>query len=197
MVSPGEIWSTTQSKAGWRRWAKVRRSQLDTRVLSEHAVKQLGHCPLYKQAEHVLTYLAFGSEIDLSEMSGKHFYATRAHPDGTLTVHPLTKNLERHPYGFWQPAADVEIEPGRLELLLVPGLAFDTSGNRLGYGKGFYDRLLAQAGDIPIVGVVPAELIVPVLPTEPHDVRMTHLLSEKGVLEVLEQEVLEQKVLEQ
>ena len=180
-------WNTIQSKAEWRRWAKVKRSQLDTQVLSEHAVKQLEHCPLYRQTEHVLTYLAFGNELDLSGLSGKHFYATRTHPDGTLTVHPLTKNLERHPYGFWQPASDTpEVELERLELLLVPGLAFDKFGTRLGYGKGFYDRLLAQA-KVPVVGVVASQLIVPVLPTELHDVKMTHLLSEKGVLEVLEQ----------
>ncbi len=173
-----------QSKTEWRRWAKTNRSQLDTRALSEHAVEQLGRWPSYTHAEHVLTYLAFGSELDLSGLCDKHFYATRTQIDNTLTIHNLGK-LERHPYGFLQPAASSpEVEPGRLELILVPGLAFDTSGTRLGYGKGFYDRLLAQVKNIPTVGVVPSDLIVPVLPTDPHDVKMTHLLSEKGVLEV-------------
>lgn len=175
----------TQSKAEWRRWAKAKRSRLDTRALNKHAVKQLERWPLYDQAEHILTYLPFGSEIDLSGLSGKHFYATRTHQDGSLTIHELTETLERHPYGFLQPAASSpEIVLEKLELLLIPGLTFDMSGNRLGYGEGFYDRLLAQAKSIPVVGVVPSELIVSVLPAEPHDVKMTHLLSEKGVLEV-------------
>lgn len=189
VTSPEKSQNRTQSKAEWRRWAKATRSQLDTRALSAHAVKQLGRCSLYTRAEHVLTYLAFGNEIDLSGLGpgGKHFYTTRTRQDGSLGVHKLTADLERHRYGFLQPAADApEVELERLELLLIPGLAFDTSGNRLGYGRGFYDRLLAQVKNIPIVGVVPSDLIVLVLPAEPHDVRMTHLLSEKGVLEVSE-----------
>ena len=180
-----KTWGKARSKAEWRRWAKETRAQLDIPVLSQEVVAQLERWLLYKQTEHVLTYLALKDELDLSRLSGKHLYATRAHTDGTLTIHSLTGNLERHPYGFWQPVANSpEVALGRLELLLVPGLAFDTSGNRLGYGKGFYDRLLAQINNVPIVGVVPSELIVPALPAEPHDIKMTHLLSEKGVLEV-------------
>ena len=136
---------TNWNKTEWRRWAREKRTQLDIPVLSTEIVSQLEHWPLYKQAEHVLTYLAFGSEINLSKLGDKHFYATRTYQNGTLTVHALSENLERHAYGFLQPAADKpEVKPGRLELLLIPGLAFDRKGNRLGYGKGFYDRLLAQ-----------------------------------------------------
>ena len=178
-----------QSKTEWRRWAKVRRSQLGTGVLSEHAVKRLELWPQYRNAEHILTYLAFGNELDLSALISKNpdkqFYATRTHRDYTLTVHKLTGGLERHAYGFLQPTADsLAVTLEGLELLLIPGLAFDRTGTRLGYGRGFYDRLLAEAKNVSIVGVVPAELIVPALPSEPHDVRVTHLLSEQGVLEV-------------
>lgn len=179
-----EIWGKTE----WRRWAKETRAQLDVPTLSQEVVRQLEGWPRYQNARHILSYLAFGSELDLSGLlahTDKHFYTTRTGQDGTLTVHRLTANLERHRYGFWQPTADspvVGLE--RLELLLVPGLAFDVSGARLGHGKGFYDRLLAQVKDVPVVGVTLSELIVPVLPAEQHDVRMTHLLSEKGMLEL-------------
>ncbi len=153
--------------------------------MSKNVVTQLELWPQYRQVEHVLSYLAFGSELDLSGLEGRRFYATRTQGDGTLTVHSLEDGLERHPYGFWQARQESpELELGRLELLLIPGLAFDLSGTRLGYGKGFYDRLLAgvQRG-VPIVGVTPSKLIVPALPTRPHDVAMTHLLSETGVVE--------------
>ncbi len=151
-------------------------------ALSEEVTGQLERWPLYRRAEHVLTYLAFGDELELSGLEGKNFYTTRTRSDGTLTVHALGSGLERHPYGFEQPAADCpEVGLEGLELILVPGLAFDLSGNRLGYGRGFYDRLLqgVRAG-VPVVGVAPSQLIVRALPTEPHDVKMTHLLSEKG-----------------
>lgn len=171
------------SKTKWRRWAKETRAQLDVPALSKDVVTQLELWPPYRRAEHVLTYLAFGSELDLSRLKGKQFYITRTREDGTLSTHALSEGLEQHPYGFRQPGkASPVVEARRLELLLVPGLAFDHSGTRLGYGKGFYDRLLScvQKG-VPIVGVTPSQLIVPALPAEPHDVPVTHLLSETGV----------------
>lgn len=174
---------TNRSKTEWRTWAKATRAQLDIPVLSNSVVAQLERWSPYRRAEHVLTYLAFGDELELSGLRGKHFYTTRTQGDSTLSVHMLESGLERHPYGFWQPRAGspvVGVE--RLELLLVPGLAFDLSGNRLGYGRGFYDRLLPNVrSGVPIVGVTPSQLVVPILPTEPHDVRVTHILSEKGV----------------
>lgn len=174
---------SARSKAEWRRWAKATRAQLDIPALSAAATSRLEAWPPYRRAEHVLSYLAFGSELNLVGLSGKHFYTTRTREDGTLSVHALSEGLERHPYGFYQPRAEspvVEIE--RLELLLIPGLAFDRSGSRLGYGRGFYDRLLEQVTGVPVVGVAPSALIVATLPTEPHDMKMTHLLSETGVV---------------
>ncbi len=171
------------SKSEWRGWAKETRARLDIPALSRDVVAQLELWPPYRQAEHVLNYLAFGSELNLSGLQGKRFYITRTRDDGTLSVHALSEGLERHPYGFWQAHQESpEVEVRKLELLLIPGLAFDPSGTRLGYGKGFYDRLLGsvQKG-VSIVGVTPSQLIVPTLPTRAHDVPMTHLLSETGV----------------
>ena len=177
------------TKPEWRRWAKETREQLELPASSEKVTRQLGHSPLFRDANHILTYLAFGHELDLATLLGKNpdkqFYATRTHKGDTLTVHKLTGSFERHPYGFLQPDANhPTVELRGLELLLIPGLAFDTSGTRLGYGRGFYDRLLAQISGVPIVGVAPSTLIVQTLPSEPHDVKMTHLVSERGVLEV-------------
>lgn len=175
-----------RSKTEWRRWAKATRAGLDIPALSRTVREQLERWPLYRQAEHVLTYLAFGTELDLTGLAEKHFYATRTHQDGLLGVHSLEGELERHPYGFLEPSrANAEVPLARLELLLVPGLAFDRSGTRLGYGKGFYDRLLAQVSpDVPMVGVVPDALRVEALPRAAHDLPMTHLISESGVYEV-------------
>lgn len=174
------------SKADARRWARELRATLDIPALSRAVVKQIEGWPPYQNATHVLTYLAFGSELTLSSLSGKSFYATRTREDGTLSVHALTGDLEPHPYGFYEPNAEnPEVEVGRLELLLVPGLAFDLSGVRLGYGKGFYDRLLPLLKPgVPVVGVAPSALLLEALPREAHDVRMTHLVSEKGVTEI-------------
>lgn len=135
----------------------------------------------------MLIYLAFRGELDLGGLltraPHKTFYATRTNAAGGLTVHPLGGGeLQLHPYGFLQPPPSDPVPPERLDLALVPGLAFDEAGNRLGYGEGLYDRLLPhlRAG-VPVVGVVPGALVLARLPAEPHDQRVTHLVTEGGV----------------
>lgn len=69
-----------------------------------------------------------------------------------------------------------EIPLNHLDLLLVPGVAFDAQGHRLGRGKGFYDRLLAHARGIKC-GVAFDEQIVPAVPVGPHDVGLDCILT--------------------
>ena len=141
--------------------------------------------------------MAFGDEPDLTPLldSGqKTFYTTRTEEataageaPGILTLHRLDPGeLVRHRYGFLQPSPLAPpAAPELIDLVLVPGLAFDTGGHRLGFGMGYYDRLLAAMDtEVPRVGVTSAALLVPELPSEEHDVRMTHLATESGVMEV-------------
>jgi len=172
------------TKRAWRAWAREVRAGLDIPALSAEITAHLLNWPTFRAAEHVLIYLAFGSEVSLEGLlgEGKRFYATRT-AQGGLTVHRLEGALEPHPYGYLQPGGgSEEVSPDTLDLALVPGLAFDHAGNRLGYGKGYYDRLLPKLrAGTPLVGVAPEALIVEMLPCEAHDVRMTHLVSERGV----------------
>jgi 5-formyltetrahydrofolate cyclo-ligase len=177
----------TDSKQRWRRWAKQHRSLLVNPTLEYEVVKTLRSSNLYQNAHNILTYLAFGSEISLAALhqdGSKTFYMTRAWDDNTLTIHPLTKELETHRYGFLQPGASAPlIDTSEIDLVLVPGLCFDRSGTRLGYGKGHYDRLLPKLLHVPRVGVTIETLIVEKLPNDTFDVPMSHLLSEAGLRE--------------
>jgi 5-formyltetrahydrofolate cyclo-ligase len=79
-----------------------------------------------------------------------------------------------------EPAADLpEVAPSLLDLAVVPGLAFDRAGHRLGSGRGYYDALLERAPQALRVGVcLPAELI-PRVPSEPHDVLMDLVIADE------------------
>ena len=80
-------------------------------------------------------------------------------------------------YGIHEPLAHwPRVTPG---LLLVPMLAFDAAGHRLGYGGGFYDRTLEQL-DVPAIGIAYAGQEVSSLPAEAHDRRLTAILTENG-----------------
>ncbi len=188
MTQPGfEPNPDFETKEAWRRWAKKARASPS--FLSPQVVAQLRVWPEYRSARNVLSYLAFGSEIDLQVLHGdreKTFYVTRTpkvRSEG-LTIHRLDERLEPHPYGYLQPGADAApVSPHVVDLALVPGLCFDVLGTRLGYGKGYYDRLLpVLRPETPRVGVSAAALVVSRLPRGPFDVPMTHLVTESGVI---------------
>lgn len=79
------------------------------------------------------------------------------------------------------PEDDPIADPGSIDVVIVPGLAFTAHGHRLGQGGGWYDRFLPRLrADATIVGVGFAPQIVDELPTEPHDVRMDRVVTDVG-----------------
>lgn len=76
------------------------------------------------------------------------------------------------------------VEPEQLDVILLPGLAFDRAGNRLGRGAGFYDRMLAAQSEPPtppvLIGVCYAAQLTPSVPIEPHDHRAHRVITEQG-----------------
>ncbi len=85
-------------------------------------------------------------------------------------------------FGVREPAASCLVVPwNRLDLVLVPGLAFDSSGGRLGRGRGFYDRVLTRAATTAC-GVAFEEQLFPEVPLEAHDVRLDCLVTPERFL---------------
>lgn len=138
----------------------------------------------------ILFYRAMPNELSLDGLADavgwQRFAVTRTPPDGPLTLHPATGAMEQHRFGFPQPTADAfELQPHHISLALVPGVAFDRHGTRLGHGAGYYDELLAcLPTECPRVGVTCRDLVFDQLPSEPHDVAMTHLATEDGITAV-------------
>ena len=82
--------------------------------------------------------------------------------------------------GFQEPVGGALIESEKLDGFLVPGLAFSKKGERIGRGKGFYDRTLAQVSGLK-VGVCYSYQLFSELPTEDHDVKMDIVVSDQGI----------------
>lgn len=145
--------------------------------------------PPYRRASTVLLYLAFGSEIDLGPLlddADKRVLVPRSQdvPEPELSLHLLRDAaLERHPFGPQQPRSGTPaVDPGELDVVVLPGLCFDRQGTRLGYGRGYFDRFLAGLPpEVPRVGATLDALVVERLPREPHDAAVTHLATESGV----------------
>jgi len=84
-----------------------------------------------------------------------------------------------------QPESQRLVDPSLIELTLVPGIAFDREGGRIGFGGGYFDRLLPSMTEAHIIGLAfETQLAKDPLPTEPHDVRMHSIITEKAVIEI-------------
>nr|WP_254606012.1 5-formyltetrahydrofolate cyclo-ligase [Deinococcus sp. JMULE3] len=138
-------------------------------------------------ARRVLAYRALSGEPDVSALSGEfELLAPRARfrPEPRLTLHPWHTATEVSRFGALQPPADAPQVPlDTVDAILLPGLAFDQAGVRLGYGGGFYDRLLPAFRGVT-VGVIQDALLVPELPRDPHDGPAQWLVTERGAVEV-------------
>ncbi len=141
--------------------------------------------PPFRAARAVLVYMAFRNEIDLTPLlerhPGKHWALPRIAAPGELALHRYQPGaLRRHPYGMLEPAAECPVmDPAEIEVAFIPGVAFDRYGFRLGYGGGYFDRLLPRLKGVT-VGITYARFLVDALPHTPTDGRVQWILTEAG-----------------
>jgi 5-formyltetrahydrofolate cyclo-ligase len=138
------------------------------------------------------SYAALPDELDLSTLHRERWRSLRAvflpriAGPGSLAWHTVIDADQLVPGAFSIPEPDpaqaalAELPPGTV--VLVPGLAFTADGRRLGQGGGYYDRLLAQRPDLHAIGIGFACQLLPELPCEPHDVRLSGLVIAGRVL---------------
>lgn len=147
--------SLEQQKEYARSYFLKRRSRLSRTEIAEKSGRisdNLARLGLYSRAKRIGFYYPIRNEVDTrkifsrSLVSGKEAYFPRVNGQG-LTFHRILDQNEFKPGKFGIPEPDSSapsIAPEDLDLVLIPGIAFDDSGVRLGYGKGYYDRLLAK-----------------------------------------------------
>ena len=136
----------------------------------------------------VAVYLASPQEIDLSpfilKMLARGVKVVAPRWNGETYELAVLKGLdEAHlkqgPMGILEAAEAEIVSPEEVEAWLVPGLAFTRNGKRLGYGGGWYDRLLAKATkDAVKLGIAHAFQVVDDLPSEPHDILLTCIVDD-------------------
>ncbi|MDA3935994.1 MAG: 5-formyltetrahydrofolate cyclo-ligase [Actinomycetota bacterium] len=173
-----------RSKARIRLQARSARQSVpdfDRATLSAEACWRLLELPRVSGVRTALVYGATPEEIDptaaIRELRarGVRIAYPRIDGPGTLTLHEVQheSELEVGFLGVREPAPDAPlVPPHEIDLVIAPGVAFDAHGRRLGYGGGFYDRLLSGMPHTYTIGVCFDGQIVDEVPTEPHDAIM-------------------------
>ncbi len=173
-----------QNKTQLRRvLLKKRRSLPESiwRYKSDLLCDRLQSLPLFRSAQTILAYFSFRQEPDLSPLfSSDRRWGFPRCVGKSLVWHSWMPGdrLQVGAYGINEPHPESPLlKPSEVDLILVPAVACDYQGYRLGYGGGFYDRMLSSPewANTPTIGIVFDFAYLPVLPVEPWDKRLHHV----------------------
>jgi 5-formyltetrahydrofolate cyclo-ligase len=156
-------------------------------VFSKQACLLLEKQTVWQNAKTIFFYAPLPEELDIwpllrDSLAAKKTTALPRFDAATerylaCEITDLTRDIGGGQFGIREPGGHcIAIPPNRLDLILVPGVAFDAHGRRLGRGKGFYDQLLATVRGTTC-GVAFDEQIVEAVPVEPHDVHLNCILT--------------------
>ncbi|MBQ8703861.1 MAG: 5-formyltetrahydrofolate cyclo-ligase [Bacteroidales bacterium] len=156
---------------------KLRRSRV--------VMQRLEHTPDFAASRVVLLYWSMADEVQT------HEFVERWYREKTLLL-PCVQGddlvlrqytgpecmVSGEQFGIGEPTGAVWADLEAVQLIAVPGVAFDPEGNRMGRGRGFYDRLLKSTPNAVKIGLAYDFQVLDHIPTEPHDVRMDHVLTD-------------------
>ena len=150
---------------------------------SQKITQEILNSDVYTTAKTVCLYLSAYKEVDTSALlaSCKADEKTVALPvtdaDGVITLYIDNGEYKTGNFGITEPASTETVSPNEIDLFIIPALAYDKQGVRLGFGKGCYDRLLEGTNGYKI-GIGYAFQLVDTLPSDAHDVKMDLVLCE-------------------
>lgn len=164
-------------------------SEIERKKKSGDILQRFAESAIYKNAQCIDCYVSVGSEVETWSM------LHQAWKDGKKVAVPVTEKngmmyfmeiecieqLSLTRLGLWEPKGRKEWEhiPCEKDVFLIPGLAFDCRGKRLGYGGGFYDRYLEKYRGFPTIGLGFEVQILENVPWEAYDMDLQYILTEK------------------
>ncbi|MEQ8153593.1 MAG: 5-formyltetrahydrofolate cyclo-ligase [Clostridiaceae bacterium] len=179
---------------------QIRENVMKTRDNLESGVKMkyekritevLTNSPLYNSAEKIFIFVAFGSEVSTMEIiedafnKGKKVYVPKVYSRErimkAIQINSV-RDLKPGVFGILEPESGEELI-GELDLIIMPGVAFSKSGDRIGYGGGFYDKFLESIGEgVKKVAIAFSLQVLEKLPQEPFDQKVDYIITEEEVI---------------
>ena len=183
-----------------RQYYKQLRNQLSAATVEKYSAQiaaQLFELPLWQNSQTIMLYLSFQNEVSTVAIyqagwqRGKTMLIPICSPqDGLMEMSCITsmEQLVYNRYGIGELPAHLQhmIAPEQIDLCLIPGIAFDHAGNRLGFGAGYYDRyLLRLRPDVKRLALAyECQLYSQLLPTDQYDLPMDYILTERQLYQI-------------
>lgn len=156
---------------------------------SEAVRTRLEQLPLFKEANRMLIYVSNGEEVDTHALiqnalkQGRKVFVPKIQ-EGGMVLCPLQDwtILKPGKFGILEPCLPLRwAKPQHMDLIIVPGVVFDPRGHRIGYGKGFYDKLLKETKGKK-VGLAFHEQVIEAVPSEAHDVALDLIITDQTLI---------------
>ena len=184
-ISQQKILLRKDCRAARKALGETRRAQASASICERVAA-----WTIFGECQTILTYMPIKSEVDLTPLlerfPEKRWVVPRILPEENhrMEFHLYdAARLVQHPFGMMEPAPDAPtVAADEIEMTLVPGLAYDRRGYRLGYGGGYYDRFLLHFRGLS-AGIVFHELLLDSIPHGAHDVPVQWVVTERDVIE--------------
>ncbi|MFH0875292.1 MAG: 5-formyltetrahydrofolate cyclo-ligase [archaeon] len=180
---------------------KLTADEIDRR--SNLIKKTLASMEEYKNAKSIFFYISFNSEVDTHALineailDGKQVLVPKINNDN-IDIYEIDTfdNLKKNKFGILEPAIAQKHEASVIDLCIVPGIAFDKKGNRLGFGKGYYDKILKKINSKKIALAYDFQIIENV-PKEEYDISMDILVTESGIIKCSQniQKIMQEKII--
>ena len=163
-------------------------SEMEKASAADEVFAQLEKTAAFMMADNILMYHSLPDELSTIKFlrkwhDRKRFFLPRVN-GVNLDILPYEEmRLELGSFHIEEPTGDDVVDVDDIELMIIPAVAFDRKGNRLGRGKGFYDRLLA-ASRATKIGVGYEFQLLESIPSEPHDVAMDMVITQKTLIKL-------------
>ena len=168
----------------------------EVQALSQRIMGKLKKLPVYKTSKTIMLYLSFENEVDSTRIiedcleDGKRVvmpYCSKSDMSITPTeIKNLDLDLSENSMGYKQPKKDSlkPVDISEIDLIVIPGIAFDRKGYRVGFGAGYYDRFLGKVNfEIPTIGLAyDFQIVDSFIKMEDYDIPVDYVMTENRII---------------